>query len=141
MSRVQIPVRQCVSASPQSDYDEALRFYRDVLGLREQASYTSPPSVPGGRVTILEAGRGDAGTRRPRVRRLHRQVEVGTRVAGHIRVAFEVADSPAGPRGWPTPARRSSRRRRVRRGTRSTPGLAAPAGLQVTIFAIGRAER
>jgi len=35
------------------DYDEALRFYRDVLGLRERAAFTSP----GGRVTILEAGR------------------------------------------------------------------------------------
>jgi catechol 2,3-dioxygenase-like lactoylglutathione lyase family enzyme len=24
------------------DYDEALRFYRDVLGLRERAAYSSP---------------------------------------------------------------------------------------------------
>jgi catechol 2,3-dioxygenase-like lactoylglutathione lyase family enzyme len=36
-----------------SDYEEALRFYRDVLGLPERAAYSSP----GGRVTILEAGR------------------------------------------------------------------------------------
>ena len=35
------------------DYEEALRFYRDVLGLAEGAAYSSP----GGRVTILEAGR------------------------------------------------------------------------------------
>jgi hypothetical protein len=35
------------------DYDEALRFYRDALGLKERAAYASP----GGRVTILEAGR------------------------------------------------------------------------------------
>jgi lactoylglutathione lyase len=35
------------------DYDQALRFYRDVLGLPEHAAYTSP----GGRVTILDAGR------------------------------------------------------------------------------------
>jgi catechol 2,3-dioxygenase-like lactoylglutathione lyase family enzyme len=34
------------------DYDEALHFYRDMLGLRERAAYTSP----GGRVVILEAG-------------------------------------------------------------------------------------
>ena len=33
------------------DYDAALRFYRDVLGLREQASFESN----GGRLTILEA--------------------------------------------------------------------------------------
>ena len=35
------------------DYEQALHFYRDVLGLPEHAAYTSP----GGRVTILEAGR------------------------------------------------------------------------------------
>jgi lactoylglutathione lyase len=35
------------------DYEAALRFYRDVLGLRERAAFASP----GGRVTILEAGR------------------------------------------------------------------------------------
>src|SRR5262249_9356342 len=35
-----------------ADYDEALRFYRDVLGLPERAAFSSP----GGRVTILEAG-------------------------------------------------------------------------------------
>lgn len=34
------------------DYDEAVRFYRDVLGLPERAAYASPD----GRVTILEAG-------------------------------------------------------------------------------------
>ena len=26
------------------DYDEALRFYRDVLGLRQRAAYASPNS-------------------------------------------------------------------------------------------------
>ena len=36
-----------------SDYDEAVHFYRDVLGLREQATFASA----GGRLTILEAGR------------------------------------------------------------------------------------
>ena len=35
------------------DYDEALRFYRDVLGMPERLSYSSPDS----QVAILEAGR------------------------------------------------------------------------------------
>ncbi len=35
-----------------SDYDQALAFYRDVLGLPQRAAYASPS----GRVTILEAG-------------------------------------------------------------------------------------
>ena len=34
------------------DYEKALHFYRDVLGLRERASFTSE----GGHVSILEAG-------------------------------------------------------------------------------------
>ena len=73
------------------DYDEALRFYRDVLGLRERAAYTSP----GGRVVILEAGRATLELTDPPHAAFIDEVEVGRRVAGHIRVAFEVDDSRA----------------------------------------------
>jgi catechol 2,3-dioxygenase-like lactoylglutathione lyase family enzyme len=72
-----------------ADYDEALRFYRDVLGLREQAAFTSP----GGRVTILEAGRATLELADPPHAAYIDEVEVGRRVAGHIRVAFKVSDS------------------------------------------------
>jgi lactoylglutathione lyase len=72
-----------------ADYDEALRFYRDVLGLREQAAFSSP----GGRVTILEAGRATLEIADPPHAAYIDEVEVGRRVAGHIRVAFGVADS------------------------------------------------
>jgi catechol 2,3-dioxygenase-like lactoylglutathione lyase family enzyme len=76
-----------------SDYDEALRFYRDVLGLREEAAFSSP----GGRVTILDAGRATLEIADPPHAAYIDEVEVGAgrRVAGHIRVAFEVADSTA----------------------------------------------
>ncbi|MCT9075390.1 VOC family protein [Streptomyces fulvoviolaceus] len=73
------------------DYDEALRFYRDVLGLPERAAFSSP----GGRVTILEAGRATLELTDPNHAAFIDDVEVGRRVAGHIRVAFEVADSSA----------------------------------------------
>jgi catechol 2,3-dioxygenase-like lactoylglutathione lyase family enzyme len=58
------------------DYEEALRFYRDVLGLSEQATWTSPD---GDRVTVLEAGRAtmeliDTGARRGRCDR-HRRTD------------------------------------------------------------------
>jgi lactoylglutathione lyase len=73
------------------DYEEALRFYRDVLGLTERAAFTSE----GGHVTILEACRATVEIAdRPHAEYIDR-VEVGRRVAGHIRVAFEVADSEA----------------------------------------------
>jgi catechol 2,3-dioxygenase-like lactoylglutathione lyase family enzyme len=76
-----------------ADYDEALRFYRDVLGLREQASFTAPGG--GGRLTILEAGRATMEVAEPGYAAFIDEVEVGRRVAGHIRVAFEVADTKA----------------------------------------------
>ena len=74
-----------------ADYDEALRFYRDVLGLPERAAYSSP----GGRVTILEAGRATLELADPPHAAYIDEVEVGRRVAGHIRVAFAVGDSAA----------------------------------------------
>jgi catechol 2,3-dioxygenase-like lactoylglutathione lyase family enzyme len=74
-----------------ADYDEALRFYRDVLGLREQGAFSSP----GGRVMILEAGRATLEIADPPHTAYIDEVEVGHRVAGQIRVAFGVADSAA----------------------------------------------
>ncbi|MEV6966780.1 VOC family protein [Hamadaea sp. NPDC051192] len=71
------------------DYDEALRFYRDVLGLEQEAAFVSE----GGHVTILDAGRATLEITDRRHAEYIDEVEVGRRVAGHIRVAFEVADS------------------------------------------------
>ncbi|MEV5309401.1 MULTISPECIES: VOC family protein [unclassified Streptomyces] len=74
------------------DYDAALRFYRDVLGLPERAAFSSPD----GRVTILEAGRATLEITDPNHAEFIDEVEVGRRgVAGHIRVAFQVDDSVA----------------------------------------------
>ena len=75
-----------------TDYDAALRFYRDVLGLTEQATHTSDD---GGRVTILHAGRATLELADPNYAAYIDEVEVGRRVAGHVRVAFEVADPEA----------------------------------------------
>jgi predicted enzyme related to lactoylglutathione lyase len=72
-----------------ADYDEALRFYRDVLGLREREAYSSPD----GRVTILEAGVATLELADTSQAEFIDRVEVGRRVAGHIRLAFEVADA------------------------------------------------
>ena len=112
------------------DYDEALAFYRDVLGLREQLSYSSPD----GRVTILEAGRATLELTDPPHAAYIDEVEVGRRVAGHVRVAFEVDDSSAATRALeaagatvlaePTRTPWSSLNAR----------LEGPAGLQLTLF-------
>jgi predicted enzyme related to lactoylglutathione lyase len=72
-----------------SDYEAAIAFYRDIMGLPERASFSSP----GGRVTILEAGRATLEIADPSHAEYIDQVEVGKRVAGHIRVAFQVDDA------------------------------------------------
>lgn len=74
-----------------SDYDEALRFYRDVLGLPELGGFGGE----GGHVTILDAGRATLEIADPAHAAYVDRVEVGRRVAGHIRVAFRVADAAA----------------------------------------------
>lgn len=112
------------------DYEEALRFYRDVLGLTEQAAFSSP----GGRVTILAAGRATLKLADPAHAAYIDEVEVGRRVAGPIRVAFGVADSAAATARLadagatviapPTPTPWQSLNSR----------LEAPAGLQLTLF-------
>jgi predicted enzyme related to lactoylglutathione lyase len=112
------------------DYDEALRFYRDVLGLEERAAYSSPD----GRVTILEAGRATLELADPSQAAFIDRVEVGRRVAGHIRIAFEVEDSPSATR------RLADAGAAVLAEPTRTPWnslnarLEAPAGLQLTLF-------
>ncbi|ACZ91440.1 VOC family protein [Streptosporangium roseum] len=113
-----------------ADYDEALRFYRDVLGLPERAAFASPD----GRVTILEAGRATLEIADPGQAEFIDRVEVGQRVAGHIRVAFEVDDSPA------TTAKLAGAGAKVIAEPVRTPWnslnsrLEGPAGLQLTLF-------
>jgi len=112
------------------DYEEALRFYRDVLGLTEQAAFSSP----GGRVTILAAGRATLELADPAHAAYIDEVEVGRRVAGPIRVAFGVGDSAAATARLaeagaaviapPTPTPWQSLNSR----------LQGPAGLQLTLF-------
>jgi lactoylglutathione lyase len=83
-------VRQLRLVVTAEDYDEAIGFYRDVLGLPELAVWSSPD---GGRVTLLDAGRATLELTDPANAEFIDEVEVGRRVAGHIRVAIEVDDA------------------------------------------------
>jgi lactoylglutathione lyase len=112
------------------DYDGALRFYRDVLGLRQLAVFESP----GGHVTLLDAGRATLELTDPTHAQFIDEVEVGRRVAGHIRVAFEVEDSVAA-----TAALAAAGASVVGEPVRTpwntlNARLEAPAGLQLTLF-------
>ena len=124
------PVRELRLVVTAPDYDDAVRFYRDVLGLPERESYSSPD----GRVMILEAGRATLEIADPAQAEFIDRVEVGRRVAGHIRIAFEVADSGA------TMAALEAAGATVLAPPTLTPWrsmnarLEGPAGLQLTLF-------
>jgi lactoylglutathione lyase len=124
------PVHELRLAVTAEDYDEALHFYRDVLGLHEREAFASED----GRVAILEAGRATLELLDPRHAEFVDEVEVGRRVAGHVRVALEVDDSRAATRTLEAagatvlaePTRTPWNSLNVR--------LEAPAGLQLTLF-------
>lgn len=73
-----------------ADYDEAVRFFRDVLGLPEELAVSGGD---GAEVTILQAGRATLEIANPAQKRMIDEVEVGRQVAPRIRVAFEVEDA------------------------------------------------
>jgi catechol 2,3-dioxygenase-like lactoylglutathione lyase family enzyme len=113
-----------------ADYDRALWFYRDVLGLAERAAYSSP----GGRAVILSAGVATLELADPAHAEFVDKVEVGRRVAGRVRVALGVDDSPA-----VTTTLAGAGAVVVAEPTRTPWGtlnsrLEAPAGLQLTLF-------
>jgi lactoylglutathione lyase len=126
MSVVQL--RLCVTAT---DYDDALRVYRDVLGMQVEGSYTSDD---GGRVTILQAGRATLELADPTYAAHIDEVEVGHRVAGHVRVALEVEDTATATRSLAAAGAEI-----VAAPTRTpwdslNARLEGPAGLQLTLF-------
>jgi lactoylglutathione lyase len=112
------------------DYETAVHFYRDVLGLSERASFSSP----GGRVTILDAGRATLELADPAHADYIDEVEVGRPVAGQFRVAFEVPDvaraadalAAAGAAVLASPT--------VTPWNSLNARLAAPGGMQLTLF-------
>jgi lactoylglutathione lyase len=75
-----------------SDYDEAVAFYRDVLGCAEELVVDG---AHGERVTILDVGRATLEISNPAQVDLIDRVEVGRRVSPRLRLAFEVADATA----------------------------------------------
>ena len=113
------------------DYDEALRFYRDVLGAEQELQIHGDD---GEKVTILQVGRATLELSNPAQVDMIDRVEVGRRVSPKLRVAFEVADADgttqqlveAGAELVAAPTRTPWDSLNSR--------LEAPAGLQLTLF-------
>lgn len=124
-------VRQMRLVVEASDYDEAVAFYRDVLGAGEELQVHGED---GEKVTILEVGRATLEISNPAQVAMIDDVEVGRRVAPRLRVAFEVDDVPevtgelvsGGATLVAEPTETPWRSLNSR--------LAAPADLQITLF-------
>jgi len=115
------------------DFDAAVAFYRDALGLEQVADWSSEE----GRVVLLEAGRATLELFDERQAETVDRIEAGRRVSGTVRLALEVADSEAaaarlveaGAEEVASPAMTpwGDRNARVR----------APDGMQLTLFSPG----
>jgi len=113
------------------DFEQAVAFYRDALGMPEEFNIESDG---GAHVVALQAGRATLEIVNPAQRRLIDELEVGREVSRKIRVGFEVADvdsttdrlSSAGAERVGPPIETPWRSRNSR--------LEAPAGLQITLF-------
>ncbi|HET7855959.1 MAG TPA: VOC family protein [Gaiellaceae bacterium] len=126
-------VRELRVALSVKDYAEALRFYRDALGLPVLEAWENE----GGSGAVLDAGRATLELLSVDQAELVDQVEVGRKdVAGPVRLALEVDDSEAtaerlaagGAERLADPVVTPWRHRNVR--------LRAPDGMQLTLFTV-----
>jgi catechol 2,3-dioxygenase-like lactoylglutathione lyase family enzyme len=126
-----VPVLQMRLVVEAEDFEAALAFYRDALGLPEREAYEGDGDA---RVVILDAGQATLELVNPAQHRMIDEVEVGRPAAPRIRVAFEVTDShqvtytlmEAGARLVAVPVETPWRSLNSR--------LDAPADLQITLF-------
>lgn len=126
------PVRELRLAMTVENYDEAVRFYRDVLGLPAIQEWSEPT----GSGAILDAGRATLELLSVDQSDLVDRVEVGELISGPIRLALEVQDSEATAKalvgggaqavGGPVVTPWLHRNVRVR----------APDGMQLTLFTV-----
>ena len=129
---VRVPeVRQLRLVVEAEDYDAAVSFFRDALGLEEEFNIESEG---GALVVALQAGRATLEIVNPAQRRLIDALEVGKDVSRKFRIGFEVDDAAAATERLvaagaeliapptETPWRSLNSR------------LEAPAGLQITLF-------
>jgi lactoylglutathione lyase len=114
------------------DFEAALAFYRDALGLPERDAWESEGEDA--RIAILDVERATLELVNEAQAAAIDRIEVGERVAGPVRIAFEVDDSEAlaqrlveaGAEQLAEPVTTPWNDRNVR--------LQAPDGMQLTLF-------
>jgi len=113
------------------DFDAAVAFYRDALGMPEEFSVESDG---GALVMALQAGRATLEIVNPAQRRLIDELEVGREVSRSIRVAFEVADVGAATAEATAGGAELIAEPTMTPWNSMNARLEAPAGLQITLF-------
>jgi catechol 2,3-dioxygenase-like lactoylglutathione lyase family enzyme len=126
-------VRELRVALTVADFDDALAFYRDALGLEQLADWSSPE----GRVVLLEAGRATLELLDEAQAELVDSIEAGRRVSGRVRLALEVGDSEeTAQRLVAAGAERTAAPVATPWGDRNA-RVRAPDGMQLTLFTPG----
>ncbi|GEP46565.1 TetR family transcriptional regulator [Microbacterium saccharophilum] len=132
------PVRQLRVVACAEDFEDALTFYRDTMGMREQDAYEGPA---GARVAILDAGRATLELANAAQVALIDAVETdGDAPSEPIRIGFEVSDTAVVTDALVSGGARLEAAPRVTPWGSVNARLRAPAGLQVTIFQEPAAE-
>jgi catechol 2,3-dioxygenase-like lactoylglutathione lyase family enzyme len=114
-----------------ADYEQAVAFYRDVLGVSEQAAFEGEG---GAKVTILDVGRATLEIANPAQVAMIDDVEVGRRVSPRLRVAFEVANAEEVTKDLMAGGATLIAAPTITTWRSLNSRLEAPADLQITIF-------
>ncbi|MDR6438975.1 putative enzyme related to lactoylglutathione lyase [Paenarthrobacter nicotinovorans] len=125
------PVRQLRLVVEADDYQAALAFFRDGLGLTEQAAFEGDGDA---RVTILDAGRATLEIANRAQVRMIDQVEADGLPSAKLRIAFEVDDSAATTKELVEAGGTLIAEPRETPWKSLNSRLEAPEGLQVTVF-------
>ena len=125
------PVRQLRVVVQATDFDAAVAFYRDSLGLEEQAAFNGEGDA---RVVILNAGQATLEIANPAQVEMIDQVEVGRQVSPHVRLAFEVDDTDLRTRELKTAGATELAPPTETPWHPLNSRLEGPAGLQLTLF-------
>lgn len=125
------PVRQLRLVIETEDYDAAVAFYRDVLGLVEREAVQGEGEA---RITILEAGRATLELSNPAQVRLIDQVEADGQPSAKLRIAFQVDDSETATRNLVDAGGTLIAEPRETPWRSVNSRLTGPDGLQITLF-------
>lgn len=125
------PVRQLRVIVAVDDFDTAVAFYRDALGLQELAVFEGAGAA---RVVILEAGRATLELANQAQVAMIDKAEVGRSASPHIRLAFEVRDAAGMTSRLSTAGAAVIAEPTVTPWRSLNARLDGPAGLQLTLF-------